>query len=147
MGTPRYFRLVVLGGSLAFGWSAGAETKRADRTDAGVPLVQSPSPVPGADPTPGSEEPRPGMPPPRARDSARTPMPDRDALPKDLQDARLAPPTPPVPQTGGGAKAGGGPSRVKDIFHGQNGTAGRQQPPGGVTGTLEDQTAPATPAR
>jgi hypothetical protein len=132
--------VVVLGGSLAFGWSAAAE-KRADRPDAGVPLVEAPSPVPVAPAASGSES-RPGTPAPRALDSARTPMPDRDALPKDLQDARLAPPTPPVPQSSG-TKTGGGPNRVKDIFHGQNGAAGRQQTPGAVTGTPEDQTAPA----
>jgi len=141
MGTPRYVSLMVLGGSLAFGWSAGAETKRADRPDAGVPLVESPSPVPRA-PTAGSE-PRPGTPAPRALDSTRTPMPDREALPNDLQDARLAPPTPPVPQTGSGTKTGGGPARVKDIFAKPGGAAGHQQTPGDVTRTPEDQAAPA----
>ena len=109
---PRFLSVVVLGGSLAFGWSASAE-KRADRPDAGVPLVESPAPVPT-----GGGETHPGTPAPRALDSTRTPMPDREALPKDVQDARLAPPTPPVPQTGSGTKTGGGPARVKDIFRG-----------------------------
>ncbi len=130
--------VMLVGAAVSFGWTARAETKRADRPDGGVPLVQLPAPV--APPT--RAEPRPGTPAPRALDSTRTPMPDREALPKDLQDARLAPPTPPVPQTSG-VKTGGGPARVKDIFRGQTGTAGRQQPPDSVTRTPEDQTAPA----
>ncbi len=142
MGSVRgYLGVMLLGGGLAFGGTARAEPRHADRPDGGVPLVQSPAPVA---PTTGtsSSEPAPGTPAPRALDSTRSPMPDRDALPRDLQDARLAPPTPPVPQSSG-TKTGGGPARVKDIFRGQSGTAGHQQPPAGVTRTPEDQTAPA----
>ena len=73
-------------------------------------------------------------------------MPDREALPQDLQDAPLAPPTPPIPQSTGGTKKGGGPSRVKDIFRGQpNGAGGQQQPRDSVTHTPEDQLAPSLP--
>lgn len=103
--------LTMVAGTLWAGSTALAEKDRApDRPDGAVPLLELPPAVP---PSAGSD--LPGTPAPRAQDSTRTPMPDRDALPKDLQDARLAPPTPPVPQNSG-AKTGGGPSRVKQIF-------------------------------
>ena len=111
MGLRAVLGVTVLAAGLAAGWSAGAETLH-DHPDGGAPpLLQSG----GAQEAPPSTEPAPGTPAPRALDSTRSPMPDREALPKDLQDARLAPPTPPVPQTSG-TKTGGGPARVKEIF-------------------------------
>lgn len=125
MGIRSALGLMVVAASLAAGSGARAETRRSDRPDASVPLLESPSRSTAAE----SPAPPPGTPPPRALDSKRTPMPDREALPKDLQDAPLAPPTPPVPQSTAGAKKGGGPSRVKDIFQGQPaGTTGGQPP-------------------
>jgi len=130
---------MVLALGVAAGSGARAETRRPDRPDAGPPLLESPSRTTATE----AAEPAPGTPPPRALDSKRTPMPDRLALPQDLQDAPLAPPTPPVPQSTGTTKKGGGPSRVKDIFHGQPGKAGgSQQPPDSVTHTPEDQLSP-----
>jgi hypothetical protein len=114
--------LMVLALGLTVGGRAGAETHRNDRPDAGPPLLDPNAPRQTA----GGDE-RPGTPPPRAMDSTRTPMPDRDALPKDLQDARLAPPTPPVPQGTGAPKTGGGPNRVKEIFKSPGG--GQDQVP------------------
>jgi hypothetical protein len=114
--------LMVVAGGLVAARGAGADTRRADRPDAGVPLVQLPSPQPAA-----AESPPSGAPAPRALDSKRTPMPDREALPKDVQDAPLAPPTPPIPQTTA-AKSGGGAARVKEIFQGQP-TGARVKPP------------------
>lgn len=108
MGIRNIVALALLGGSLAFGSTVRAE-RVADRPDGGPPLIAPPAVAPATAPE------QPGKPAPRAQDSTRTPMPDRDALPKDLQDARLAPPTPPVPQSSG-TKTGGGPARVKDIF-------------------------------
>lgn len=142
MGIRSAVGVMVLAGGLAAGGSARGDTRRPDRPDAGPPLIQLPS----HEPAPAAEQPAPGTPAPRALDSTRSPMPDRDALPKDVQDARLAPPTPPVPQTSG-TKTGGGPARVKDIFHGQAGAGGSQQPRNGVTRTPEDQLAPSPPAR
>ncbi|HSS40223.1 MAG TPA: hypothetical protein VLT58_15755 [Polyangia bacterium] len=144
MGLRSAVGLMVLAAGVAAGSGARAETRRADRPDGGAPLLESPSRATAAE----SPEPAPATPPPRALDSKRTPMPDREALPQDLQDAPLAPPTPPIPQNTTGAKKGGGPSRVKEIFHGQPGAAGgQQQPRDNVTRTPEDQLAPAPPAR
>lgn len=131
---------MVLAGAMAAGGGARAETRRPDRPDGGPPLLESPSRTTATEaPAPA---PAPGTPPPRALDSKRTPMPDREALPQSLQDAPLAPPTPPIPQSSG-TKKGGGPSRVKDIFRGQPGGAGgAQQPRDSVTHTPEDQLSP-----
>ncbi len=133
---------MVLAVGVAAGSGARAETRRpADRPDGGPPLLESPSRTTANEAT--EPAPAPGTPPPRALDSKRTPMPDREALPQSLQDAPLAPPTPPIPQSTG-AKKGGGPSRVKDIFRGQpNNAGGAQQPRDSVTHTPEDQLSPS----
>ena len=145
MGIRSAVGLMVLVAGVAAGSGVRAETRKADRPDGGSPpLLESPSHATAAE----SPAPAPGTPAPRALDSKRTPMPDREALPQDLQDAPLAPPTPPIPQSTGGSKKGGGPSRVKDIFHGPpNGAGGQQQPRDSVTHTPEDQLAPSPPAR
>jgi len=143
MGLRSAVGLMVVAAGLAIGGAGRAETRRPDRPDAGPPLLQSPDREPAA----ASEQPHPGTPAPRALDSTRSPMPDRDALPQDLQDARLAPPTPPVPQNSSGTKSGGGPARVKDIFHGQAGASGTQHARDGVTRTPEDQLPASSPGR
>lgn len=132
---------MVVAVGVAAGSGARAETRRPDRPDGGAPpLLESPSRAAA------TESPAPA-PAPRALDSKRTPVPDREALPKDLQDAPLAPPTPPIPQSTGGTKKGGGPSRVKEIFHGQPGGAGgTQQPRDTATHTPEDQLSPGANA-
>ncbi len=136
--------LMVVAAGVAAGGGARGETRRGDRPDAGAPLIESPSRATAADSPEAA--PAPGTPPPRALDSKRTPMPDREALPQDLQDAPLAPPTPPIPQSTTTAKKGGGPARVKDIFRGQPGAGGggAQQPRDSVTRTPEDQLAPSS---
>ena len=142
MGIRSAFGLMVLAAGVAAGSGVRAETRRADRPDGGSPpLLETPTHATAA------ESPAPGTPAPRALDSKRTPMPDREALPQDLQDAPLAPPTPPIPQSTAGAKKGGGPSRVKDIFHAPpNGAGGQLQPRDSVTHTPEDQLAPSLPS-
>jgi hypothetical protein len=87
-----------------------------------------------------------GRPPPRALDSKRTPMPDRLALPEDLQTAPLAPPTPYIPDNSGtGTRTGGGAKGVNQIFKGATGGAPPDLPRDSVTRTPEDQLAPPTP--
>ena len=111
MGLRAILGMTVLAVGLMAGPGAQAEV-RPDRPDGGAPpLLQSGA---SKEPAPAADS-RPGTPAPRALDSTRSPMPDREALPKDVQDARLAPPTPPVPQSSG-TKTGGGPARVKEIF-------------------------------
>jgi hypothetical protein len=131
--------LMALALSLAAGPPARAQTHQAtDRPDAGPPLLDPNIPRPTAD----TEQNR-ATPPPRSLDSKRAPVPDRLALPADMQDIPLAPPTPPVPQSGG-TKTGGGPNRVKEIFKAPGG--GQDVPRGSVTRTPEDQ-VPMTTAR
>lgn len=143
-----------MGGNIRRGWlavgigltmagllatTAAAQTHRNDRPDAGPPLIEPA----GSRPSAAAAPPRAGT---RAIDSTRTPMPDREALPPDMQDIPLAPPTPPIPQdNGSGSKTGGGADRVKEIFSHPAPTP--PQPRDSVTRTPEDQLAPATPPR
>jgi hypothetical protein len=130
--------LTALALSLAAGAYAGAQTQRTtDRPDAGPGLLDPNIPRPAAN----TEQNR-ATPPPRSLDSKRAPVPDRLALPEDLQDIPLAPPTPPVPQNGGN-KTGGGPNRVQEIF--KNPGGGEDIPRGAATRTPEDMVAPPTP--
>lgn len=110
--------------------------------DGGASLLAAPGS--GAAPAESGSETS-GRPPPRALDSKRTPMPDRLALPEDLQTAPLAPPTPYVPDNSGTTKNGGGSNRVNQIFKGATGGAPPDVPRGSVTRTPEDQLAPPTP--
>jgi len=71
-------------------------------------------------------------------------VPDRLALPEDMQDIPLAPPTPPVPPMDG-SKAGGGPNRVKQIMNSPG--AGQDVPRGSATRTPEDQVPMPAPGR
>jgi hypothetical protein len=141
--------LMVLGGTVAIGGAASADTRRPDRPDGGPPLIQLPSKE-AAPPQAGAPA---GTPAPRSLDSKRTPMPDREALPQDLQDAPLAPPTAPIPQTGDTTttKSGGGAARVRDIFYGQPyrqpGSGGNLPARDSVTRTPEDVLAPPPPSR
>ena len=120
---------------------AGEET---NTPDGGAPLLL----VPNGSATPA--EPRsetPGLPPPRALDSKRTPMPDRLALPQSMQNTPLAPPTPFIPDNSGtSTKAGGGANRVNQIFSGATGGAPPEIPRDSVTRTPEDQLAPPRPS-
>ena len=79
--------LMVLAAGVAAGSAARAETRRPDRPDGGSPPLLNHRPTR----RPPSRR-APGTPAPRSLDSKRTPMPDREALPQDLQDAPLAPP-------------------------------------------------------
>ncbi len=112
--------------------------EQADTPDAGAPLLL----VPNGSATPaepGSETP--GVPPPRALDSKRTPMPDRLANDHWLQYFPMAPPTPPIPD--GNGASGGGANRVNKI-EGSTGGAPPDIPRDSVTRTPEDQLAPPT---
>jgi len=137
---------VALGLALALGLArdvlAQSPTEqKAENPDAGSSLV-SPNGAPPAEPA-GEV---PGRPPPRALDSKRTPMPDRLANDHWLQYYPLAPPTPPVPQSGGAT--GGGANRASTIFKkAATGGAPPDLPRDSVTRTPEDQLAPpSTPA-
>lgn len=125
-----------------------------DKPDAGAPLVVVPNGS-GAGTQPRGETP--GLPPPPALDSKRTPMPDRLANDHWLQYYPQAPPTPPVPENTGkagaksGTTSGGGAKKVNTIFGPTVGT----RPPGGappdvprgsVTRAPEDQLAPPSPS-
>lgn len=111
--------------------------QEAENPDAASSLLVSPNGAPPAEPV-GEV---PGRPPPRALDSKRTPMPDRLALPHWLQYYPLAPPTPPVPESGGAT--GGGANRVNTIFKkAATGGAPPDLPRDSVTRTPEDQLAP-----
>jgi hypothetical protein len=111
--------------------------------DGGASLLAPPGS--GAPPAASGSETS-GRPPPRALDSKRTPMPDRLALPEDLQTAPLAPPTPYVPDNGGtGTRTGSGAKGVEQIFKGATGGAPPDLPRDSVTRTPEDQLAPPTP--
>jgi hypothetical protein len=134
---------------------AGAQpdaTPEANKPDAGAPLVVVPNGSAAPAQAPGES---PGLPPPPALDSKRTPMPDRLANDHWLQYFPLAPPTPPVPDSSG--KTGGGPKKVNTIFGptGSKGAAGGKGATGGappdiprdsVTRTPEDQMAPPSPS-
>jgi hypothetical protein len=77
-------------------------------------------------------------------DSSRSTIePDREALPHDLQDMRLAPYGPAPPEVTP-TREGGGPKRVQDI-HAPGQTAGGARPPG-ADGGRGGETPPATPA-
>jgi len=103
--------LMALGLSVAMGARAAAQTQPStDRPDGGTSLLDPNLPRPAAD-----TGQKPGEPPPRSLDSKRAPVPDLLALPDDMQDIPLAPPTPPVPDPSG-RKPGGGPNRVGEIF-------------------------------
>ncbi|HXJ18920.1 MAG TPA: hypothetical protein VMT03_01705 [Polyangia bacterium] len=137
--------LMALALSLTIGARAGAQAQRTDRPDAGPPLLDPNLALPTA----GTEPPPPpGTPPPRALDSKRTPMPDRLALPDDMQNIPLAPPTPPIPPLppngGKQAQTGGGPKRVNQIFKTPPADQGpgRDIPRDSVTRTPEDQVPP-----
>jgi hypothetical protein len=121
-----------------------------DKPDAGAPLVVVPN---GSAAPPQRSGETPGLPPPPALDSKRTPMPDRLANDHWMQYYPMAPPTPPAPESTGktGATAGGGAKKVNTIFGPTVGT----RPPGGapadiprgsVTRTPEDQMAPPAPS-
>jgi hypothetical protein len=131
--------VAMLAASLTGGLNASAETLKPDRPDAGPPPLLDTS-LP-RDTSAGDSAP--GTPAPRALDSARTPMPDRDALPHDLQDARLAPPTPPAPQASS-TKTGGGPARVKEIFRSQGGSGGTATRDSSAKQTPEDPLSPTS---
>jgi hypothetical protein len=132
--------------ALAFVLGVGADA-RGDvgpgPPDGGASLLLEPSGS-GAPPAQSGSETS-GRPPPRALDSKRTPMPDRLALPEDLQTAPLAPPTPYVPDNSGTSnKTGSGSNRVNQIFKGATGGAPADLPRDSVTRTPEDQLAPPT---
>jgi hypothetical protein len=112
-----------------------------DRPDGGPPLLDPNIPH---QTTTGTDERPPGLPPPRAMDTKRAPVPDRLALPEDMQNIPLAPPTPYVPPLDG-AKNGGGPNRVKQILSSPG--AGQDVPRGSVTRTPEDQVPMPSPGR
>lgn len=134
---------VALGLALALGIAGDVHAQNpadqeAENPDAASSLLVSPNGAPPA--APAGEVP--GRPPPRALDSKRTPMPDRLALPHWLQYYPLAPPTPPVPESGGAT--GGGANRVNTIFKkAATGGAPPDVPRDSVTRTPEDQIAPA----
>lgn len=129
--------------TLAIGGTAPAQSPTAgtkENPDAAPPaLLQPNGAVSPAEPA--AEQP--GVPPPRALDSKRTPMPDRLSDDHWLQYFPEAPPTPYVPNSG--ASTGGGANRVKNIF---TGGAPVNLPGESVTRTPEDQlpppSAPAT---
>jgi hypothetical protein len=132
--------LTALALSLVFGSYAGAQTQRTtDRPDAGPSLLDPNIPRPTADT--GQNR---ANPPPRSLDSKRAPVPDRLALPQDMQDIPLAPPTPPVPNPNG-TPTGGGPNRVKEILKSPGG--GQEVPRGNATRTPEDQVQMPAPGR
>jgi hypothetical protein len=129
---------------LAFGGPATAAPDAgatADKPDAGAPLVVVPNHS-AAPAQPGGEST--GRPPPRALDSKRTPMPDREANDHWMQYSPTAAPTPPVPGSTG--KSGGGAGRVNTIYKGATGGAPPEVPRGSVTRTPEDEMAPPTPS-
>jgi len=113
--------------------------KKADNPDAAPPLLESPRNAPPAQPA--GEVPGP---PPRALDSKRTPMPDRLQLDHWGQYYPQAPPTPPIPDSGGAS--GGGAKRVNTIIKkAATGGAPPDLPRDSVTRTPEDQLAPPSP--
>lgn len=122
-----------------------------DKPDAGPPLVVVPNSS-GTTAEPQGE--RTGLPAPPALDSKRSPMPDRLANDHWLQYFPMAPPTPPVPNSGG--TTGGGAKRVNTIFgptggkrvnNGKRATGGAPPdiPRDSVTRTPEDMMVPPTP--
>ncbi|HVV50296.1 MAG TPA: hypothetical protein VHO06_11595 [Polyangia bacterium] len=113
--------------------------QKPDRPDAAPPLLVRPNGAAAS--AAEAPAPKPGFPPPRALDSARTPMPDRLALPHAIQYYPLAPPTPPIPE---GTNQGGGARRMNDILRGAGG-APPDLPRDAVTRTPEDQLAPRAP--
>ena len=110
-----------------------------DRPDGGASLVTVPNSS-AATPT-SSETEAPWPPPPRSLDSKRAPVPDRLMLPEDMMDIPLAPPTPPIPNSGGGANR---TSTIlkKDFSKGTSAGAPSDIPRDNVTRTPEDQLAP-----
>ena len=109
--------------------------------DGGTSLLAVPS-ASGTKPTESARESS-GLPPPRALDSKRTPMPDRLANDHWLQYFPMAPPTPPIPE--GTGASGSGATRVNRIKD-STGGAPPDIPRDSVTRTPEDQLAPASPA-
>jgi hypothetical protein len=118
------------------GQAQGPGDQKGENPDAAAPLLVSPSGASAAEPAPGA----PGLPPPRALDSKRTPMPDRLSDDHWLQYFPEAPPTPYVPNSG--AATGGGANRVNNIF---TGGAPIELPGESVTRTPEDQLPPPSP--
>ncbi|HLK90574.1 MAG TPA: hypothetical protein VKZ18_11805 [Polyangia bacterium] len=100
-------------------------------TDASQPLVVMPNSAPASEGPPPSTPPGP---PPRALDSARTPMPDRLANDHWMQYFQVAPQTPPIPEGGGANRVG--------LIKGVKSGAPADQPRDSVTRTPEDQFAP-----
>jgi hypothetical protein len=107
--------------------------------DGGASLISVPNSSAAAPTNSGTEAPWP--PPPRSLDSKRAPVPDRLMLPEDMMDIPLAPPTPPVPNNGGGANR---TSTIlkKDFAKGTSAAAPSDIPRDNVTRTPEDQLAP-----
>ena len=109
-----------------------------DRPDGGASLVTVPN---GSAATPtDSESEAPWPPPPRSLDSKRAPVPDCLMLPEDMMDIPLAPPTPPIPNNGGGANRTS--TILKDARKGTSPGAPSEIPRDNVTRTPEDQLAP-----
>jgi hypothetical protein len=107
--------------------------------DGGASLISVPNSSAAAPTSSGTEAPWP--PPPRSLDSKRAPVPDRLMLPEDMMDIPLAPPTPPVPNSGGGANRAGAILK-KDFAKGTSAGAPSDIPRDNVTRTPEDQLAP-----
>ena len=136
---------VVLALVVAFGLGAEARGRAetvpppGERPDGGASLITLPN---GSAATPTSSETEaPWPPPPRSLDSKRAPVPDRLMLPEDMLDIPLAPPTPPIPNSGGGANRA---SKIlkKDFSKGTSPGAASDIPRDNVTRTPEDQLAP-----
>jgi hypothetical protein len=109
------------------------------KPDAGAPLVV----VPNGSAAPAPQGESTGLPPPRALDSKRTPMPDRLANDHWLQYFPMAPPTPTIPDSTGAS--GGGAKRANTIRRGADGTE-RDIPRDSVTRTPEDQMGLTVPS-
>ena len=140
MDTRVVLALVVVS-VLGSGAEGRAETvpPPGERPDGGASLVTVPN---GSAATPTSSETEaPWPPPPRSLDSKRAPVPDRLMLPEDMMDIPLAPPTPPIPNSGGGANR---TSTIlkKDFSKGTSAGVPSDIPRDNVTRTPEDQLAP-----
>jgi hypothetical protein len=118
-----------------------AETGPPGDNPDGGPLVATPGSSTGA-PTNAQAETAPWPQP--SLDSKRAPVPDRLALPWDMQDVPLAPP-PPIPNNGGtNNQTGSGANHTSKIFKRTSGGADSDVPRDSVTRTPEDQLAPPT---
>jgi hypothetical protein len=132
---------LVVGLVLGIRADGRAETGPPGDNPDGGPLIAAPGSSTGAPTSPQTES-GPWSPPPRSLDSKRAPVPDRLALPWDMQDVPLAP-TPPIPDNGGTNQTGGGANHTSKIFKGSGG-APSDIPRDSVTRTPEDQLAPPT---